>query len=163
MSRVLVRNRKFGTALSIAVAALALAVGTGTASAEGDSIAKRLWLKTGAGKAVTLDSWREMREDCALVPAPQVTVLQHPSFGKATVTKTKAAGKTDPNGPYAACNGKPFNWTVVKVPSPAKGEGTDRIVLQAQESSGEVTTYDVEIVYAKKLPAGKSAGLLEDR
>ena len=133
------------------------------AHADGDVLEKRLWLKTGAAKAVTLDSFREMREDCALVPAPQVTVQQHPAFGKLTVSTTKAAGKTDPNGPYAACNGKPFNWTVVRVPSPAKGEGTDKAVIRAQESSGEITTYDVEIVYAKTLPAGKTSGLLEDR
>ena len=47
--------------------------------------------------------------------------------------------------------------------APAKGEGTDRAVIQAQESSGEATVYDIEIVYAKKLPAGKTHGLLEDR
>ncbi|MCE1234992.1 MAG: hypothetical protein LWW93_01410 [Hyphomicrobiales bacterium] len=162
MSRVLVGKRKFGVALPI-MAAVALAMGAASAQAEGDTIAKRLWLKTGAGKAVTLDSWREMREDCSLAPAPQVTVTQQPSFGKLTVSKTKAAGKTDPGGPYAACNGKPFNWTVVKVPSPAKGEGSDKAVLAVQESSGEITTYDVEIVFAKTLPAGKTAGLLEDR
>lgn len=141
---------------------LALPLAPAPASAD-DVIAKRLWLASGTGKTVTVDSFREMREDCALAPAPEVTVTQQPAFGKLSVAKTKAAGKTDPNGPYAACNGKPFNWTVVKVASPAKAEGTDRAVLRAQESSGEVTTYEIEIVYAKKLPAGKTSGLLEDR
>lgn len=132
------------------------------ARAEGDTIEKRLWVATGS-KAVTVDRFREMREDCALAPAPVVTVLQHPAFGKASVKSVKAAGKTDPSGPYAACDGKPFNWTTVTVPAPAKGQGTDKLVIQAQESSGESTTYDVEIVFAKKLPAGKTSGLLEDR
>lgn len=147
--------------LSVALGLLVLA--PLAAHADGEVIEKRFWLKTGSAKAVTLDSFREMREDCALAPAPQVTVQQHPAFGKATVSATKAPGKTDPNGPYAACDGKPFNWSVVKIPSPAKGEGTDRAVIRAQESSGEITTYDVEIVYAAKLPAGKTSGLLEDR
>lgn len=146
------------------IAGLALATSLAVPAAHADdTIAKRLWLASGTGKTVTVDSFREMREDCSLAPAPEVTVTQQPAFGKMTVAKTKAPGKTDPNGPYAACNGKPFNWTVVKIPSPSKAEGTDGAVIRAQESTGEVTTYEIEIVYAKKLPAGKSSGLLEDR
>jgi hypothetical protein len=151
-----------GRASLLPLLAALLVAGSLPARAEGDTIAKRLWVATGA-KAVTVDRFREMREDCALAPAPVVTVLQHPAFGKASVKSAKAAGKTDPAGPYAACDGKPFNWTTVTIPAPAKGQGTDKLVLQAQESSGETTTYDVEIVFAKKLPAGKTSGLLEDR
>ena len=109
---------------------------------------------------VKVDSFRELREDCA-APAPVVTVQQHPAFGKLTTKKVVAPGQAD--GAYAACSGKKFNWTVVSTPIPAKGEGTDRAVIQAQDSSGETTTYDVEIVFAKKLPAGKTNGLYEDR
>lgn len=129
-----------------------------------DRIAKRLWLATGpAGKTVQVDSFRELREDCSQAPAPKVTVLQHPAFGKFKVAAVTAPGQTDKTGPYAACDGKKFAWTRVTTPLPAKGEGTDRAVIQAQESSGEITTYDIEIVFAKKLPAGKSSGLYEDR
>lgn len=142
--------------------ALPLSFGLGVAHAEGDRIEKRLWVATG-GKAVTVDRFRELREDCAAAPAPTVTVLQHPAFGKATVKSAKAVGKTDPSGPYAACDGKVFDWSIVTIPAPAKGSGTDKLVIQAQESSGDATLYDVEIVFAKKLPAGKTSGLLEDR
>lgn len=159
--RPLVRKTTTFGAATLAVAMLATALAASTARAE-DTIEKRLWLKTGGG-VVTLDRFRELREDCALVPAPTVVVAEEPAFGKLTVAKIKAVGKTDPNGPYAACDGKPSNWTVVKIPSPAKGEGTARTVIRAQESSGEVTTYEIEIVYAKKLPQGKTPGLLEDR
>lgn len=134
----------------------------GPAAADADRIEKRLWLSVGAG-SVQVDKFREMREDCALAPAPVVTVLQNPAFGKLSVSTAQAVGATDKNGPYGACDGKKFNWTIVKIPLPAKGEGTDKAVVQAQESSGEATIYDIEIVYAKKLPVGKKSGLLEDR
>lgn len=150
-----------GTRVLGATALVAAGLAVSTARAE-DTIEKRLWLKTG-GAVVTLDRFRELREDCALAPAPKVTVVEAPAFGKLTVGSTKAVGKTDPNGPYAACDGKPFNWTVVKIPSPKKGEGTARAVIRAEESSGEATTYEIEIVYAAKLPQGKTPGLLEDR
>lgn len=151
------------TLLSAGLAfALPFVAAVGMAHAEGDTIDKRLWVKTGS-KAVTVDRFRELREDCAAAPAPVVTVQQHPGFGKASVKTAKAVGMTDPAGPYAACDGKPFNWTVVTVPAPAKGSGTDKLVIRAQESSGEATTYDIEIVFAKTLPAGKTSGLLEDR
>lgn len=151
-----------GRILLSAGLAFALPLVTIVCAAQADTIDKRLWVATGS-KPVVVDRFRELREDCALAPAPVVTVQQHPAFGKASVKSAKAVGKTDPSGPYAACDGKPFNWTTVTIPAPAKGQGTDKLVIQAQESSGETTLYDIEIVYAKKLPAGKTSGLLEDR
>lgn len=150
--------------MGLTVAALGGLVGmTTSAAADGDRIEKRLWVQTGAKGPIAVDRFRELREDCAQAPAPVVTVLQNPAFGKLSVKSSVAVGTTDPMGPYAACSGKKFAWTTVTMPAPAKGEGTDTAVVQAQESSGETTIYDVEIVFAKKLPAGKKSGLLEDR
>lgn len=147
--------------LGLALALAATLGSTHSVRAE-DRIEKRLWVQAGKGGAVQIDAFRELREDCAVVAAPTVTVLEHPKAGKLAVRSGAGVGATDPLGPYAACNGKKFNWTKVTMPVPAK-EGTDHATLQAQESSGDTTTYDVEIVIAKKLPAGKKHGLYEDR
>ena len=82
-----------GRASLLPLLAALLVAGSLPARAEGDTIAKRLWVATGA-KGVTVDRFREMREDCAYAPAPVVTVLQHPAFSKASVKSAKAAGKT---------------------------------------------------------------------
>ena len=148
---------------ALAAAALPVVVALAApAAAEDERIDKRLWLTTGAKGPVKLDSFRELREDCA-APAPVVTVQQHPAFGKLTTAKQAAPGPVDAAGPFAACAGKKFAWTVVSTPVPAKGEGTDKAVIRVQIADGEATTYDVEIVFAKKLPAGKTNGLYEDR
>jgi hypothetical protein len=153
-------------AARIALAAL-LAVGLSglavTAASADDRIEKRLWVVAKPRNTVVVDSFRELREDCVQAPAPKVVVSQQPKLGKMVVKAVVAPGSTDAAGPYAACNGKKFNWTRVTWPAPAKGEGTDRAVIEATESSGETTVYDVEIVYAKTLPSGKSNGLYEDR
>lgn len=151
-------GRLAAAALAVAVCGLAV-----TAARADDRIEKRLWVAAKPSNVVVVDSFREMREDCIQAPAPKVVVPQQPKLGKMTVKAVVAPGSTDPNGPYAACNGKKFNWARVTWPAPAKGEGTDRAVIEATESSGETTVYDVEIVYAKTLPAGKSNGLYEDR
>jgi hypothetical protein len=146
----------------VAVGGVLGLVANGPVRAE-DRIEKRLWVQVKPGGSVVVDSFREMREDCTLAPAPKVTVPVQPKLGKMKVTTVTAPGSTDQSGPYAACNGKKFNWTRVSLPTPAKGEGTDHAVVEATESSGETTLYDIDIVYAKKLPAGKSNGLYEDR
>jgi hypothetical protein len=152
---------KVASGLGLALLAFAAIGSTGSARAE-DRIEKRLWVQAGKGGAVQVDAFREMSEDCSLAPAPTVTVLEHPKAGKLTVKTATAVGATDPLGPYAACNGKKFNWTKVTMPVPAK-DGTDHATLEARESSNDATTYDIEIVIAKKLPAGKKHGLYEDR
>lgn len=150
--------------LAIAAALLVPVFVAGSpARAESDRFEKRLWAVTGTAKPIRIDRFREMREDCALAPAPVIAVLQQPKVGKLKVASAPAAGATDKTGPYAACDGKTFNWTTVTLPAAAKADGTDHAVIQATESSGDVTVYDIEIVFAKKLPAGKSNGLYEER
>ncbi|TBW34502.1 hypothetical protein EYW49_18115 [Siculibacillus lacustris] len=155
-----------GRPFAVALVAVAVA-GTcaiGAARADTDRIEKRLWVAvSGKAQTVVVDSFREMREDCSAAPAPALAVTKQPKLAKLTVKTVTAPGTTDPTGPYAACNGKKFNWSRVTWPVPTKGEGTDSAVIQATESSGDVTVYDFEIVYAKKLPAGKTSGLVEDR
>lgn len=143
------------------VAGFAVMAASGTAQAE-DRIEKRLWVQAGKGGVVQIDAIRELREDCTLAPAPTVTVLDNPKAGKLKVATATAVGKTPPTGPYAACNGKKFNWTKVAMPVPAK-EGNDTAVFQVQDSLGDLTTYDVEVVAQKKLPQGKTHGQYEDR
>ena len=152
--------RRAGLSFALVLAA-GFAFTAGTARAE-DSIEKRLWVQAGKGGTVTIDSFRELREDCTIAPAPSVTVVENPKAGKITVSTVSAASTQPLSGPYAACKVKKFNWAKVTMPVPAK-EGTDHAVIQAQESTGDLTTYDVEIVAKKKLPAGKSHGLYEDR
>lgn len=147
---------------AVAVGSVLGLVVSGPVRAE-DRIEKRLWVQVKPGASVVVDSFRELREDCTAAPAPKIVVSVQPKLAKLKVTTVTAPGSTDQSGPYAACNGKKFNWSRVIWPAPAKGEGTDRAVVEATESSGETTAYDIEIVYAKKLPAGKSNGLLEDR
>ncbi len=146
---------------AVAVVGFSLLGTCGTAQAE-DRIEKRLWVQAGKGGAVQIDAIRELREDCTLAPAPTVTVLDNPKVGKLKVSTAVATGKTQPNGPYAACDGKKFNWTKVAMPVPSK-EGKDTAVFQVQDSLGDLTTYDVEVVVTKKLPQGKTHGLYEDR
>ena len=153
---------RLGASVGLAIV-LAMASGLVTSARADDRIEKRLWVQLGKGSAVTVDSFRELREDCVQVAAPKVTVLEHPKAGKLTVKTAVGPGATDAAGPYAACNGKKFNWTRVTMPVPAKGEGTDHATLQATESSGDSTTYDIEIMLVKKLPAGRVHGTYEDR
>jgi len=148
-----------GLGLALVVAA---ALGSATSARADDRIEKRLWVQAGKGGSVQIDAFRELREDCAAVAAPTITVLEHPKAGKLSVKSASGVGATDPAGPYAACNGKKFNWTRVTMPVPAQ-EGPDHATLEAHESSGDTTTYDIEIVAAKKLPSGKKHGLYEDR
>lgn len=151
--------RRFGLAALLATAAAAIVAAPAQAE---DRIEKRLWVQAGKGGSVPVESFRELREDCTVAPAPTVTVVEQPKVGKLKVETVAAAGAAPTTGAYAACKIKKYNWSKVVLPVPAK-EGTDRAVIQAQESTGDLTTYEIEIVAQKKLPQGKTHGLLEDR